>query len=148
MGWREFVSLPDFDIDQLRAKVDTGARTAALHAEKQEQFERGGERWVRFEFSSQSSRSKQILEARVIDEREIKNTGGIPERRLIVRTTLLLGSHRWPIDVSLADRKNMEFDLILGRSALQALGVLIDPSRSYVMGQPSQSPSLEDGSAQ
>lgn len=136
MGWREIVGLPDFNIANLRAKIDTGARTSAIHAENQERFERGGEKWVRFCFPSSNPAVDDLLEARVIDEREIKNTGGVPELRLIIRTTLLLGRHRWHIDVSLADRKKMEFDLILGRTAIRRHKILIDPGRSFLAGPP------------
>lgn len=136
IGWRELVGLPDFGIPELKAKIDTGARTSALHAEKQERFEREGKHWARFHLPLVESGEVRTLEAEIIDEREIKNTGGIPERRLIVRTTLLLGRHRWHIEVSLADRTKMEFDLILGRTALRSRRVLVDPGRSFVAGQP------------
>lgn len=136
MGWRELVGLPDFNIQELRAKIDTGARTSALHAEDQQLFERDGQKWVRFKFPAHRPAPDYVLEARVIDERYIKNTGGVPERRIIIHTTLLLGRHRWKIEVSLADRKKMEFDLILGRTALRSRGVLINPRSSYLMGRP------------
>jgi hypothetical protein len=136
VGWRELIGLPDFNIEEMRAKIDTGARTSALHAENQQQFERAGQNWVRFKLSAHGPAPDYLLEAQVIDERDIKNTGGVPERRLIIRTTLLLGRHRWKIDVSLADRKKMEFDLILGRTALRSRGVLINPGSSFIMGRP------------
>ena len=136
VGWRELVGLPDFNIAEMRAKIDTGARTSALHAENQELFERAGQKWVRFKFPVRRPAPDLLLEAQVIDERNIKNTGGVPERRLIIRTTLLLGRHRWKIEVSLADRKKMEFDLILGRTALRSRRVLVNPSSSFVMGRP------------
>jgi hypothetical protein len=136
IGWRELVGLPDFNIASLRAKIDTGARTSALHAEDQMIFERDGEKWVRFSFPREGKSADRLLEARVFDEREIKNTGGVPERRLIVRTTLVLGRHRWKIEVSLADRKKMEFDLILGRTAIRRHRIWVDPGRSYIVGPP------------
>lgn len=136
VGWRELVGLPDFNIEEMRAKIDTGARTSALHAENQEVFERAGQKWVRFKFPVRRPAPDLLLEALVIDERNIKNTGGVPERRLIIRTTLLLGRHRWKIDVSLADRKKMEFDLILGRTALRSRRVLVNPGSSFIMGRP------------
>jgi hypothetical protein len=141
VGWRELVGLPDFNIEEMRAKIDTGARTSALHAEEQEQFEQAGEKWVRFKLPAHGPAPDYLLEAQVIDERDIKNTGGVPERRLIIRTTLLLGRHRWKIDVSLADRKKMEFDLILGRTAVHSRGVLINPRSSFIMGRPLIKPS-------
>lgn len=136
VGWREVVGLPDFGITTLRAKIDTGARTSALHAENQEQFERNGKRWVRFCCPSGGKTSGNLFEAEVTDDREIKNTGGVPERRLIISTTLMLGRRRWHIDVSLADRKQMEFDLILGRTAIRRHKLLVDPGRSYLAGSP------------
>lgn len=136
VGWRELVGLPDFNIDEMRAKIDTGARTSALHAENQQQFEQAGQKWVRFKLPAHGPAPDYLLEAQVIDERNIKNTGGVPERRIIIRTTLLLGRHRWKIEVSLADRKKMEFDLILGRTALRSRGVLINPGSSFIMGRP------------
>ena len=136
VGWRELVGLPDLNIEQLRAKIDSGARTSAIHAEDQERFDHEGENWVRFRIPSARRKQDQIFEAPVFDEREIKNTGGLPERRIIIRTTLLLGAHRTHIDVSLADRKAMEFDLILGRTAIRQLRLIIHPGRSFLMGPP------------
>lgn len=133
IGWRERISLPEFGIEHIPAKIDTGARTAALHAVDQTVFEVDGERWVEFMIPVHNRRSSGRVRTRVVDEREIKNTGGIPERRLIVRTQLLLGRHRWLIDVSLANRAKMEFDLILGRTAIRKRGILVDPGHSYLL---------------
>ncbi|WP_171206978.1 RimK/LysX family protein [Ruegeria sp. HKCCA0235A] len=134
IGWRERISLPEFGIEHIPAKIDTGARTAALHAVDQTVFKVDGERWVEFMIPVQNRRSANRVRTRVVDEREIKNTGGVPERRLIVRTQLLLGQHRWHIDVSLANRAKMEFDLILGRTAIRRRGILVDPGHSYLLG--------------
>ncbi|WP_171169372.1 RimK/LysX family protein [Ruegeria sp. HKCCA0370] len=136
IGWRERISLPEFGIENIPAKIDTGARTAALHAVDQTVFEIDGERWVEFMIPVQNRRSPNRVRTRVVDEREIKNTGGVPERRLIVRTQLLLGRHRWQIDVSLANRAKMEFDLILGRTAIRRRGILVDPGHSYLLKAP------------
>ncbi|WP_026481392.1 RimK/LysX family protein [Ahrensia sp. 13_GOM-1096m] len=136
VGWREVVELPDLDIKKLRAKIDSGARTSAIHAENQEIFYRDDVKWVRFSFPSPDRKGRKILEAVVSDERKIKNTGGVPEQRVIIRTNLMVGSYRAKVDISLADRKNMEFDLILGRTALRVLRLMINPSRSFLMGDP------------
>ena len=108
-GWEEWVSLPDLGLPAIRAKVDTGARTSALHAVDQRVFEKDHRIWVRFVIPIPNRRRGIRVEAPVIDERDIKNTGGVPERRLIVRTALVLGRHHWHIDVSLANREKMEF---------------------------------------
>ena len=136
IGWREMVGLPDLGIMQIRAKIDTGARTSALHAEKQELFERDGVQWVRFLIPTGGHPKLSMVETPLRDERDIDNTSGMPERRYIVRTTLLLGRHRWHIDVSLADRLKMEFDLILGRTAIRGRNVLVDSGGSYLAGNP------------
>lgn len=136
IGWREHVGLPDLGIHEMAAKIDTGARTSALHAVEHEVFTRDGAHWVRFGAPTGRPGRFRKVEIPIVDEREIKNTGGIPERRLVVRTTLLLGRHRWHIDVSLADREKMEFDLILGRTAIRRRGILVDPGRSFLAGKP------------
>ena len=136
IGWRDMVSLPDYGIETLAAKIDTGARTSALHAVDQRLFEKDHQIWVRFIIPIPSRRRGVRIEAPVVDERDIKNTGGVPERRLIVRTALVLGSHHWHIDVSLANREKMEFDLILGRTAIRDRGMLVNPRRSFLLGDP------------
>lgn len=136
IGWREWVALPDIGIPEIKAKIDTGARTSALHAVDQEVFERDGRSWVRFRVPASNKHRDIPVEALLIDERDIKNTSGIPERRRIIRTTLLLGRHHWRIDVSLANRERMEFDIILGRTAIRSRGVLVHPGKSFVAGPP------------
>ena len=138
IGWREYVALPVLGIAQLRAKVDTGARTSALHAVDLEPFERDGNSWVRFRTPMKGMAREHRHEVRVLDSREVKNTSGLPERRLFIQTTLLLGNHRWHIEVSLANRENMGFDLILGRTAIRGRRVLVAPHRSYLVGTPTQ----------
>lgn len=133
IGWREYVGLPDLGIPRIAAKIDTGARTSALHAVEQREFERDGARWVEFMVPLHNRRTAQRICKPVIDERDVKNTGGIPERRLIIRTLLLIGRRKWQIDVSLADRAKMEFDLILGRTAIRRRRILIDPGHSFLL---------------
>ncbi len=133
VGWREHVGLPDLGVARMPAKIDTGARTSALHAEEQQVFERDGRSWVAFVFPDPTTRRPRAFEAPVLEWRDIKNTGGVPERRIVIRTTLLLGRHRWRIDVSLADRRRMEFDLILGRTAARKRRILVDPGHSWLL---------------
>lgn len=133
VGWRELVSLPDFGINDLKAKIDTGARTSALHADELELFERNHQKWVRFLAPKVKDRAARLIEMPLLEKRDIKNTSGIAETRPVVRTLIILGGHRWHIEVSLANRENMGFDLILGRTALRGRNVLVDPSRSFLM---------------
>lgn len=136
IGWREIVSLPELGIFDMRAKIDTGARTSALHAEDQEIFERGGTKWVRFRVPASRHHSDFRVEVPVLDERDIKNTSGVPESRIVIRTVLHLGVHHWHVDVSLADRTNMGFDMILGRTAIRRHNVLVHAGRSFLAGKP------------
>ncbi len=133
IGWREYIGLPEFGIPKLPAKIDTGARTSALHAVNQEVFNRGDEQWVSFWLKRPGQRKAERFETRVVDRRKIKNTSGDQELRLIIHTTLLFGRHKWGIDVSLADRKKMEFDIILGRTAIRGRNVLVHPGRSFLL---------------
>lgn len=135
IGWREYVGLPDLGVSSMRAKIDTGARTSALHAAGIERFERDGADWVRF--APLTGRKNELrCEAPIVHHRHIKNTGGSSEERPIIETTLVLGRHRWVIEVSLTNRDNMEFDLIVGRTAVRRHRMVVNPGRSYIAGPP------------
>lgn len=136
IGWREMVGLPDLGITSLRSKIDTGARTSALHAVDLAAFERDGARWIEFHVP-QAGKARSIrCTAPLVDERLIKNTSGVPEHRYVIETTLVLGRRHWRMEVSLADREKMEFDLILGRTAIRRRKLLVDPGRSFLVGPP------------
>lgn len=132
IGWRELVGLPELGISQIAAKIDTGARTSALHTEDRELFERNGEQWVRFKAPKVKNQPARLIETPIKVVRGIKNTSGIPENRFVIETVLQLGAHQWRIDVSLADRGAMTFDFIIGRRALKGRKILVDPARSYL----------------
>lgn len=136
IGWREWIGLPDLGISQLRAKIDTGARTSALHAVDVSVFEDDGIRFVRFHVPLPGQPRNKRCTARIIDDRQIKNTSGVPEHRYVIETTLVLGNRHWRIEVSLADREKMEFDLILGRTAIRKHGLVVNPGSSYLLGAP------------
>ena len=135
VGWREWVGLPDLRVGAIKAKVDTGARTSALHAYNIAPFRRKGALWLRFELHpiQRSEAMKVICEARAVDERTVRNSGGGVERRYIIRTLLKLGEKSWPIELALANRDQMGFRMLLGRTALQGRA-LIEPGRSYLFG--------------
>lgn len=132
IGWREHIELPDMGIGILEAKIDSGARTSAIHAVDIEPIDRGGVPHVSFSVPlTGHGKTYRCIEP-VIDLRKVKNTSGIPEQRFIIRTDLVLGPRRWPIEVSLADRGLMGFDLILGRTAIRRHRILVDPERSFL----------------
>jgi hypothetical protein len=134
IGWREYVGLPDLGVSSMRAKIDTGARTSALHAAGIERFQRDGRDWVRF--APLAGGQRERCEAPIVHHRHIKNTGGSSEERPIIETTLVLGRYRWLVEVSLTNRDNMEFDLIVGRTAVRRYRMVVNPGRSYIAGLP------------
>lgn len=140
IGWREHVGLPELGLDRITAKIDTGARTSALHASRIVHFERDGDRWVRFRVPHSGLSVTPTCEARLVDQRRITNTSGVPQERLVIETSLVLGDRRWRIEVSLADRAAMTMPLILGRTALRRRRVLVDVGRSWLAGEPRQRP--------
>ncbi|NUS37841.1 MAG: ATP-dependent zinc protease [Lysobacter sp.] len=135
LGWREWVALPDLGIARLRAKVDTGARSSALHVDAHWRFVEGGAPWVGFRLHARR-RQPHAIEAcaPLHDEREVADSGGHRSRRLFLRTTLRLAGHERMIELNLCDRRGMLFPMLLGRSALDGLFV-VDPSRSFVHGR-------------
>ena len=136
VGWREWVGLPELDIAQIKAKIDTGARTSALHAVDLMEFSQNDETWIEFTIPLPDRFAAHRCMCRVVDRRDIKNTSGVAERRYVVNTTLALGKRHWHIDLSLADREQMEFDLILGRTALRRHAVVVHPGKSFLMRPP------------
>lgn len=133
IGWHECISLPEMGLLDFAVKVDTGAKTTALHAENIETFAQGGEKWVRFTAPSPHGSTGQTCEFPVYTKRDITNTSGTPETRIVIRTPMVLAGRRWKIDISLTDRGNMRFPLILGRRALRSRNILVHPDQSYLV---------------
>lgn len=135
IGWRELIALPAFGITSMAGKIDTGARTSALNATALETFEQNDEAWIRFSLPF-ADRGKDVFEMRLADQRRIKNTGGVWQRRPIIETAVVLGERQWSVQVSLTDREEMGHDLILGRTALRRNRMVVNPRRSYLAGPP------------
>lgn len=133
VGWREWVDLPQLGILRMKAKIDTGARTSALHAWDIEPFDVNGAPWVRFNLHpiQRNNRSVISCEAAVIDRRFVRNTGGKQEMRYVIETGVTLGNISWTIEVTLTNRDKMGFRLLLGRTAVKNR-FLINPGRSYI----------------
>ena len=136
VGWREWLALPELRIRHIKAKVDTGARTSALHAFFVKPFQRQGKQWVRFCVHPLQRDTETIVkcEMPVKDRRVVTDSGGHKEYRYIIETTLSLGHKTWTAEMTLTDRDNMKFRMLLGRTALDEQ-FLVDPASSYMLGK-------------
>ncbi|MDG1378177.1 MAG: RimK/LysX family protein [Yoonia sp.] len=130
IGWIEHLDLPDLGLARIKAKIDTGARTSALHATHITPFQKDGAEWVRFEVPIDDETAPILVQAPIYDRRDIKNTSGIPETRIIIRTRLKLTDRTWMITVSLSDRSNMRFPMIVGRTALKKHNIAVHTRRA------------------
>lgn len=136
LGWREWLALPELGIPAIKAKIDTGARTSALHAFRLDTFEENNRLKVRFGIHPlQRNTDLEIFcIADVIDQRLVTDSGGHREKRLIIQTVIRLGDCEWPIEITLTDRETMKFRMLLGRTAMRGR-MVVDPDRSYLTGR-------------
>jgi hypothetical protein len=138
IGLREWVALPDLGVIGLRAKIDTGASTSALHATEVVPFERDGERWVRFTVhlgTLVQSRHRRC-EAPLVTKKTIRSSNGHAQTRYVIRTHLALGNRSWPVEFTLACRKSMRYRMLLGSKALIEGGLVVNPAVSYMQDKP------------
>ena len=131
IGWRELVHLPELGLLGIPAKIDTGARTSSLHATILEEFEREGETFVRFAVDFADQQVRQVCEAVHIDWRGITSSNGRTQLRRIIKTPLKIGNVRFRAEISLADRSDMRFPMLIGRSSLRRRFV-VDSGHSWL----------------
>jgi len=136
IGWREWVSLPELGIAAIKAKVDTGARTSALHAFEVTPFSRNGIERVQFKIHPLQKDNDTVIvcTADIIDERTVRDSGGHKEQRWVIKTPLKIGPHTWPIEITLTARDDMLFRMLLGRTAIKGRAQ-VNPARSYIIGK-------------
>jgi len=136
LGWREWVQLPELGISWIKAKVDSGARTSALHAFDIEIFERGGSQFVRFKVHPRQHSEDETVEAEaeLIDQRHVRSSHGKRTFRPVIRTTVQILGQSLPIELSLICRKRMKFRMLIGREALRSR-FIVDPAQSYLGGR-------------
>lgn len=133
IGWREWVSLPELGIDNIKVKIDTGARTSALHAFSLEPFMEDGKEKIRFAIHPVQNNVTEVVTcvADVIDKRFITDSGGHREERYVISTTIVLAGRSWPIEITLTERDTMLFRMLLGRSAIRRR-YIVNPGRSFI----------------
>jgi len=138
-GWREWIGLPDLDVSWVKAKLDTGARSSAIHAWDIERFDRDGAEWVRFQLHpwQMSDLDAVDVELPVVDRRTVRSSTGHEEERLVVRTKIRVLDLDLSADLTLTNRDEMGFRMLVGREALRG-AVLVDPGRSYIGPRPSR----------
>jgi len=130
------VSLPDLGVDWIKAKIDTGARTSALHAFEIVEFERDGAPWVRFKIKpwQDSQEDAQVVECPILDRRAVRSSSGHKQNRIVIELLLRLVDREVVAEVTLSNRDKMGFRMLIGREALRR-GFVVDPARSFLGGR-------------
>ncbi len=136
VGWQEWCGLSQLHIPYIKAKIDTGAKTSALHAFNINEVVRQGQKWVEFDIHPLQANNKiaQKCQAKVIDEREVISSTGHREHRYVITTLLTLGLLSYPIELTLSNRDPMKFRMLLGREALHNK-FLVDPAHKLLLGR-------------
>ena len=134
VGAIENCQLPSLGIQSLDVRIDTGAKTSSLHVDHIKKFKRGGKPWVSFDIHPTVHQVEETISCESIlkDIRRIKSSNGHVEERYIIRTEILLDNKTWLIDISLTDRSDMSFLMLLGREGMGSR-ILVDPSETYLL---------------
>ncbi len=133
-GWREWGQLPDLNVEKIKVKLDTGAKTSSLHAFDLSLFTHMGKDWLQFDvhpFQDDESITHTCTSP-IVDYRWITSSSGHSQKRFIIETTLKLGDFSSLIEISLANRDEMGFRMLVGRNALKGR-ILVDPSHSFLL---------------
>ncbi|MBR8827487.1 MAG: ATP-dependent zinc protease [Gomphosphaeria aponina SAG 52.96 = DSM 107014] len=146
IGWREKLCLPQLNIPEIKVKIDTGARSSALHAFNVETFKDNGKIKVRFQVHpyQRNTHHTVIAEAELIDEREVRNSGGHAQLRPVIHTIVELGGKLWPIELTLTNRDVMGFRMLLGRQAVRHR-FLVDAGGSFLQSKTGSKQQKQDG---
>lgn len=133
IGWREWVSLPALNIERIKAKVDTGARTSALHAFSLKPFREDGKDKIHFDIHPMQHNTEHMVTcvADIVDKRLVTDSGGHTEERYVIETPIIIAGQTWSIEITLTERENMLFRMLLGRRALRKR-FIVNPARSFV----------------
>jgi len=135
IGWQEYCALPDLGLPVVKAKIDTGAKTSALHAFDIKTFTQDNEKFVRFKVQP-LQRKKLAIEcvAPLVEKRYVISSNGEREKRYVIKTHIVLGARNFEAELTLTSRHKMAFRMLLGREALRKGKVVVDPTKSFLMG--------------
>ena len=132
IGWCEWLALPDLGLARIEAKIDTGARSSCLHAENWQRFQRQGADWVRFQLRTDGAALHEA-EVRITDRRAVRDSGGHVTERLFFHTRVQVGDAHFEIEMNLANRQDLRYPMLLGRTAL-AGRYWVDAQQKYRLG--------------
>ena len=135
VGSLELCDLPELEITRLNARIDTGAQTSSLHVDNIEEFEKEGERWVSFDIHP-DIHSVETIEHRQVKlkgRRKVKSSNAQAEKRCVISTILQIGERRWRIHLTLTDRREMSYLMLIGRQAMNGK-MMVDPEYEYLLG--------------
>lgn len=135
IGSIEVCDLPDLNIHQLQVRVDTGAKTSSLHADNIEKFMKNGKPWVSFYIHPDVYDVDKTINCKIAlyDVRSIKSSNGQSESRYVIKTNIAFGESIWPIEITLTNRSDMSYLMLLGRQGMSDK-VLVDPSQNFLLG--------------
>lgn len=135
IGWREWIRFPDFDNVAIKAKIDTGAQTSAIHAWNIKTFSENGEDIAQFDLHPLQDDKKTIIRAKapIVDCRNIKSSNGQTEERIVISTQIEIAGRTWPVELTLSRRDEMGYRMLLGRTAMKNQ-LIVDPSKSFCAG--------------
>jgi len=139
VGSEEWCAFPHLGIPTIKARVDSGAKTSALHAINISPFQKDGDNWVKFDINPIQNNSKTIIhcQAPLVDKRVVKSSSGFREQRYVIRTEIRVGEALWDVELTLTNRDSMGFRMLLGREAMSGR-ILVDPEQKYLLGQPTR----------
>lgn len=134
IGAIEVCHLPELSIVDLHTRVDTGAKTSSLHVDNIQRLKKDGRTWVVFDIHPDIYNVDTVVscEAPLFDVRRIKSSNGKSEERYVIKTLLDLSGQQWPIEITLTDRSDMSYLMLLGREGMGDR-VLVDPSQNFVL---------------
>ncbi|PHK33800.1 30S ribosomal protein S6 modification protein RimK [Nostoc linckia z16] len=139
VGSEEWCAFPQLGIPTIKARVDSGAKTSALHAVNISPFQKEGENWVKFDINPIQNNTKTVIhcQAPLVDKRIVKSSSGFREQRYVIKSQIKIGDEDWDIELTLTNRDSMGFRMLLGREAMSGR-VLVDPEQKYLLGQPTR----------